>query len=90
MNVRKLSKLVRFGILTGAALIVGFFISIKTDDASRKHSILLDFDTQTASADAGGTAGGTAGDVSGGTGGDSDSDSGSSDCGAGASSDSSE
>ncbi|MEK7627847.1 MAG: hypothetical protein AAB421_00305 [Patescibacteria group bacterium] len=75
MSLQKISKLLRFGVLTATAVVFGLFISIKADDQSR-GSILLDFDTQTASADVpGGSAGGSAG----GTAGTGTSDSGSSD-----------
>lgn len=81
MNAQKITKSLRLAVLAGAALIVGFFVSIKSDDASRRSSIRLDFDTERASADVPpvGTSDGTAT----GTADSSDSGSGSSDCGSG-------
>ena len=51
MNLNKIKKLIRFGIIATGAIVFGFFLSVKENHTSSGNSILLDFDTQTVSAD---------------------------------------
>jgi uncharacterized membrane protein YgcG len=81
MSAFRIAKYVRHVTIVGIAVMVGLFVSIRMDD-SRRHSVLLDFDTQTASADAPGTSDGSGtGSSDGGSDGGGSGDSGSGDCG---------
>ena len=83
MDLNKYVKYIRAGLVMGAAVLFGFFISIEKGDFSRRHSILVDFSTKTASADIPGTGSGTSdsgtgsADSASGTGSSDSSDSGS-------------
>jgi hypothetical protein len=84
MSLKKISKLLRFGGLMVAAAFLGIFVSIEKSDSSRRHSVLLDFNTPTASADVPpGTADSGSSDSGTGSGDSGSGDSGSGDSGSG-------
>ncbi|MFZ2593213.1 MAG: hypothetical protein WAX38_00370 [Minisyncoccia bacterium] len=84
MNLNKIKKLIRFGIIATGAIVLGFFLSVKENHTSSGNSILLDFDTQTVSADTPPPIDSGSGSADSGSGDSGDSgsgDSGSGDCG---------
>lgn len=85
LNPRRLARLTRYGIFACIAMVSGVILSVQKHDSIVDHSILLDFETSTASADTPDSGSGTA-DSGSGDSGSSDSgsgDSGSGDCGSG-------
>lgn len=85
LNPRRLAKITRYGIFACIATVSGVLLAVQKNDSSLNQSVLLDFETSTASADTPDSGTGTA-DSGSGDSGSSDSgsgDSGSGDCGSG-------
>jgi hypothetical protein len=84
LTARRLARLTRFGIFAFIAMVSGVILSVQKNDSTLNHSVLLDFETSTASADTPDSGTGSSDSGSGDSSDSGDSgDSGSGDCGSG-------
>lgn len=83
VKTRNFARITRYGFLAVIAIVTGVFASVQRNDSSTSHSVFLDLETNTASADTPDSGTGSSDSGSGDSGDSGSGDSGSGDCGSG-------